>query len=115
MDDQQRAAIEAYKKTMGIDFVPGEVVELPIDALVFNSYQPVWTDLESYRKQRCNYDDETNEWLEDMVREYLLEPHIPPIYVDILPDGVAVVDGVHRVSAHLIAGHTTILAQLNKE
>lgn len=114
MDDNQITAISCYKMNTGRTFVPGEIVEIPIDALVFTEYQKVWTNLQDFEEDRCIYDSETNEWLVDLVTEVLLEPDIPPIYVDVLPDGLALVDGVHRTTAAFISNRSTILAQLNK-
>lgn len=113
MDYQQMVAVVSYKKTTGQTFTPGEIVEIPIDALMFSVYQKPWATLEMYREVRCIYDPETNEELVYLVTQLLNEPHIPPIYVDVLHDGVALVDGVHRVTAAMIAGKTHVLAQLN--
>lgn len=114
MDENQEAAVEVYEDRTGRRFVPGQIVELPIDALVFTEHQKVWTTLEDYKKDRCKYDPETNEWLVYFVTDFLREtPRIPLIFVDILDDGVALVDGVHRVTSAFIAEQPTILAQLN--
>lgn len=115
MDEGQEVAVKAYLEKTGRHYVPGDLVEMPIDALVFTEYQRVWLTLEQYKAERCKYDPETNDWLVYQITETLLESDIPPIYVDILPDGVAIVDGSHRLTAHLIAGHETVLAHLNKE
>lgn len=115
MDDNQSTAIEAYEKKTGRVFIPGPVVELSIDALAFAEYQQPWKTFREFVKARCHYDSETNEWLSEYVQETLLEPDIPPIYVDILNDGIALVDGAHRVTAYFIADRPTIRAQLNKE
>ena len=116
MDEQQKLAVEAYEENFGRVFVPDdEVVMIPIDALLFSEYQHVWTDLDEYWQDRCIYDPETNEELIYFVTTLLREDGIPPIYVDILEDGVALVDGVHRTTAAFIAGDTHIAANLNKE
>lgn len=115
IDYQQEVAISEYLLATGRLFVPGDYEEIPIDALVFARYQTPWTTLEEYQKERCHYDPETNEWLVNYITEELLQPHIPPVYVDITETGLQLVDGKHRVTAHLIAGHETILVQLNKE
>lgn len=112
-DEQQQTAIAGYTKRTGRVFTPGEIVEVPVDALVFTEHQRVWTTLENYQQERCNYDPETNDWLVWLVTEFLLEPQIPPIYLDILPDGIALVDGAHRVTGALIAGRDTVRAHLN--
>jgi hypothetical protein len=49
------------------------------------------------------------------VTSTLLKADIPPIYVDVRDEGVAIVDGAHRVSAHLIATDEYVWAQLNQE
>lgn len=114
MDENQRFAVEVYEKKTGRRFDPDEdTVEIPVDALVFTEYQSVWPTLEEYEAERCCYDSDSNKELVFLVTVLLLEPHIPPIYVDVLPEGVALVDGAHRVSAALIAGQSTVHAQLN--
>jgi hypothetical protein len=113
IEDTRELAIEAYERKTGRAFVPGEVVEIPVDALVFAEYQTTWASLEEFAEDRCRYDRETNEWLVYYVTEALLQPEVPPIYVDVLDEGVALVDGAHRTAAHFIAGRTTIPAQLN--
>lgn len=114
MDYNQEVAIKVYENKFGRTFVPGEIVDVPVDALLFSVYQMPWKTLEEYRKARCIYDAETNDELIYLVTTLLREPEIPPIYVDILSDGVALVDGTHRVTAALIAGDVTIPAQLNQ-
>jgi hypothetical protein len=115
MDDGQILAIEAYGKKTGRTFTPGEMVTIPIDALVFTEHQRVWKTLEEFKKDRCSFDPETNDWLVYYVTNTLLKADIPPIYVDVLDEGVAIVDGAHRVSARLIAGDEYVWAQLNQE
>jgi hypothetical protein len=117
MDENQQIAVSEYLIQTGRVFEPGEIVEIPLDALIFAQYQGqyIYPTLEDFKERRCKYDPETNEWLVNNVTEVLLRPEIPPIYVDITKNGVALVDGAHRVSARLIAGHQHILAHLNKQ
>ena len=112
-DSGQRLAIEAYRQQTGRMYVPGEVVEIPTDALVFTEYQHVNKTLEEFKKNRCKFDRETNDWLVHYVTVDMLDPELPPVYVDVLPDGVALVDGTHRVAGALITNKPTILAHLN--
>lgn len=112
-DDYRELAIHNYERKTGRTFIPGDVVEMPIDALVFAEYQKPWVTLEAFAEDRCVYDQETNEWLVYYVTEGLLAPEVPPIYLDILDDGVALVDGAHRTAARFIAGLPTISVQLN--
>lgn len=110
-----RNAIHAYEELTGRKYEPGDItVSIPLDALVFADYQQPWTSLEDYKRDRCIYDPETNAWLIAYVTEVLIKPTMPPIFIDILEDGVALVDGVHRVTANLIAGKEYIFARLNK-
>lgn len=75
----------------------------PLDALVFASWQTPYTTLEMYRALRCKYDEETNLWLENYVKEMAAKPDdIPPVLLDITRRGVALVDGFHRTSALLM-------------
>jgi hypothetical protein len=113
MDEYQEAAVQEYNKTTGRSFVPGDSIDIPTDALAFTKYQHAWTELEEFKSNRCIYDSETNDELICYVTEFLLGPEIPPIYIDILEDGVALVDGVHRVTAAFISGQPTIRAQIN--
>lgn len=117
MDEEQKVAVQAYLQKTGRKYTPGDVARIPIDALIFSEYQgeSIYLSIEDFRARRCIYDPETNSWLEWYVEERLLEDDIPPIYIDILNDGVALVDGSHRVTAHLIAGHRYIRAHLNRE
>lgn len=112
-DYNQKVAIKGYWERTGRTFVPGQMVEIPTDALVFTDYQQVWTTVDDYRKGRCHSDPETNEELVYYVTHELLDPELPPVYVDITDDGVALVDGVHRTTAALIANQPTIYAYLN--
>jgi len=114
MDEGQEQAIAAYLEKTGRTFVPGAVIPIATDALVFAEYQQPWPTIEKYTEDRCIYDPETNEWLISLVSEVLLDVKIPPIYVDILEDGIALVDGCHRVTAHLISGHEVVWAQINQ-
>lgn len=116
MDYNQKVAVEAYREKTGRVYEPGEYVLLPIDALMFSEYQTTpWASLDEFKEKRCNYDQDTNNWLVYYVTEEMLKSDIPLIYVDITETGVNLVDGVHRVTAHLIAGADSIMAQLNKE
>lgn len=112
-DYQRDVAIRAYENETGRTFVPGEVVEISVDALAFAEYQTPWLDLDSYIDARCIYDPETNGELVWLVTDFFLHTKTPPIFVDILSDGIALVDGSHRTTAAFIAGKSTILAQLN--
>lgn len=116
LDEQQTFAIQVYRKRTGRIFVPGEATAIPTDALVFSEYQApyIYTTLDAYKAKRCRYDSETNDWLVWLVTDMLLRPGIPMIYVDILDNGFALVDGVHRATAHLIAEDEFVWAQLNQ-
>lgn len=75
----------------------------PLDALVFAEHQQPWTDLEQYKKDRCKYDRETNEWLVYYVRHMAGNvDNLPPVILDLTDTGVALVDGVHRASSLLM-------------
>lgn len=75
----------------------------PLDALVFASWQTPYTKLEMYRALRCKYDEETNLWLENYVKEMAAKPdNLPPVLLHISRRGVALVDGLHRTSALLM-------------
>jgi hypothetical protein len=114
MDEGQQVAVEAYLKKTGRTFVPGAIIPIATDALVFAEYQQPWPTLARYQADRCIYDPETNEWLVDLVSKVLLQPTMPAIYVDVLDDGIALVDGCHRTTAYLIAGREFIWAQINQ-
>lgn len=111
---ERKAACRAYTNHSGRAYIPGVVEKMDLDTLLISNYQKVWLTLEDYKKDRCNYDPETNEWLVWLVTERLLEDDIPPIYLDEVEPGVyALVDGSHRLSAHYIAGRKTIMAHMN--
>lgn len=114
MDDSQHMAVDNYALVTGRQYSPGDLVTVPLDALVFSTYQTPWTDLEAYARERCIYDPETNDELIHYVTGNwsLTEP--PPIYLDILKDGVALVDGLHRATWHFLNGRSTIKAYLNR-
>lgn len=114
MDEQQQIAVSEYLLRVGRIFEPGDIVEIPLDAMAFAKYQHPWLTLEDFIEARCNYDPETNEWLVHYVTEQMLDVTMPPVYVDVFTDGFALVDGAHRVTAHFIAGRETIKAHLNK-
>lgn len=113
MDESQIRAISSYKQFTKRTYVPGDMVLVPIDALMFATYQTPWPDLDSYVRDRCVYDPETNEELIWYVTENWSDTTPPPIYIDILNDGVALVDGLHRTMWYLLNGYLEIPAQLN--
>jgi len=118
VDFNQQTAINAYYSKTLRKYVPGEKVLLPTDALVFAEYQQPWKTLEEFKANRCHYDPETNEELIYFVTEALLGNggfEVPPIYVDILYNGIALVDGAHRTTACLIAEIPYVPAQLNRK
>lgn len=77
----------------------------PLDALVFAEHQTPWTHFDTYVKDRCHYDDETNDWLVRYVWEMAYAgDKLPPILLHVTDTGIALVDGCHRTSALLMFG-----------
>lgn len=114
MKPDQQLAVGAYILASKRRYYPTHyTVEVAVDKLRDTLYQKAWTTAEEYIKDRCVYDPETNEELLYYVTENWADTEFPPIYIDLLPDGVALVDGVHRLTAAFLLGRPTIKAHTN--
>lgn len=81
------------------------LLNFPLDILVFAEHQTPWTNLEQYKRDRCTYDSETNDWLVNYVWQMAHDSaKIPPVLLHHTDTGIALVDGCHRASALLMFG-----------
>lgn len=111
LDDSAISAIRAYD----LSLVGKPVVKenVPLDALVFAEWQTPYTSFDVYKEKRCHFDPETNEWLEDYIRLMAMNAdRLPRIIVQYTKTGIALIDGLHRVSALLIHTDRTFVSAL---
>lgn len=113
--DGRAFAINAYTEKTGRKYIPSdEITVFHKDELRNTSYQKPYFTLEEFKRDRCKYDEETNDWLVDLVTKILIADDIPPIYLDELPDGTyALPDGSHRLTAIFLSDHVLVKAYLN--